>query len=102
MGHILDRKTNKKSSKHLKPMWDRISSITEADMRDLPALQMADLFAWCISHRLQKPRHKWQNRILNHRKWLDDWLEYDQLMRVIPGISDLVKSWNLTPRRATR
>jgi hypothetical protein len=101
MGHVLDRKHNKKAKKHL-AMMERITSIGEADMRHVPALQMADLFAWCISHKNRTPRHKWQNRILAYSKWIDDWLDYDQLVKIIPGVSDLVKSWNLPPRKPTR
>ncbi len=101
MGHVLDRKHNKRAKKHLVLM-DRITSIGEADMRHVPALQMADLFAWCISHKKSTRRFAWQNRILAYSKWIDDWLEYGQLVKIIPGISDLVKSWNLPPRKPTR
>ena len=100
MGHVLDRKHNKKAKKHL-AMMERVT-VTETDMRHTPALQMADLFAWCISHKKSKHRYAWQNRILAYSKWIDDWLEYNQLVKIIPGVSDLVKSWNLPPRKPTR
>jgi hypothetical protein len=101
MGHILDRKQNKKARKALGTIMDR-ATITSTNMRLTPGLQAADLFAWCFSHKLQKPRHRWQNRLLNHRKWIDEWLEYDQLIKVIPGVPEIVASWNLPPRRPTR
>jgi hypothetical protein len=103
MSHILDRQNNKKARKHLAPITSRITSIGQSDMRDVPALQMADLFAWCISHKNQKPRHNWQNRLLSqHARWVDDWFTYDQLINIIPGVSDLVKSWKLPGRTPTR
>jgi len=101
MGHILDRQHNRKARKHLKPITGRITSIIQADMRDLPAMQMADLFAWCYSHKNREPRFKWQNRLLAHRKWIDDWLEYDALIKIIPGVAKTVAAWNLPPRRPT-
>ena len=102
MGHILDRQHNRKARKHLAPVIERISHIGESDMREVPALQMADLFAWCYSHKKRTPRFDWQNRLLSHRKWIDDWYTYDKLIRIIPGVADLVQSWGLPPRKPTR
>jgi len=105
MGHVLDRQTNRKARKHLESTgfgFDKIVSVTSADMRRVPALQLADLFAWCYSHADTLPHHKWQNRILSHRKWVDDRFSYQALIKVIPGVADRVKSWGLPPRRPTR
>lgn len=102
VGHILDRQNNRKARKHLEPITGRISQIAQADMRDVPALQMADLFAWCYSHKKRTSRFRWQNRLLSHRRWIDDWFEYDALVKVIPGVADTVKSWGLPRRRPTR
>lgn len=101
MGHIHDRMRNKKARKHLKIL-NRITSLTEADMRLFPAIQMADLFAWCISHKNSESRFKWQNRILAYRKWIDEWFTYEHMAQIKPETADLVNSWNLPPRRATR
>jgi hypothetical protein len=103
MSHVLDRQNNKKARKHLAPITGRITSIGQSDMRDVPALQMADLFAWCISHKNNTPRHGWNNRLLNHHaKWVDDWFDYDQLIKILPGVSNLVNSWKLPARTPTR
>jgi hypothetical protein len=100
--HVVHRQENKKARKHLTQIVNRITSITEADMREVPALQMADLFAWSYSHKMQEPHHSWQERLLLHRSWVDDWYEYDALVQIRPGIADLVKSWNIPRGRRTR
>jgi len=102
MGHIYDRQHNKKASKHLKPFAGKISDLSETDMRAVPALQMADLFAWSYSHKNMKPLHEWQKKLLSRRKWVDDWFDYDALVKVIPGVASLVQSWGLPPRKPTR
>lgn len=95
-GHIKDRKDNRKARKL--PELDRITSMTEADTRLTPALQMADLIAWCRSHRDTAPRHKWQNRLLK-LNWIDDWFDYDKLVNPVQESIDLVKTWKLPRRR---
>lgn len=100
--HVIHRQENKKARKHLTQIVNRITSVTEADMRSVPALQMADLFAWTYSHKMQKPHHSWQKRLLRHRSWVDDWYGYDMLVQIRPGVSDLVNSWNIPRGRRTR
>jgi hypothetical protein len=102
MGHVSDRQTNRKAKKHLKSFVDRILSTTTGNMREVPALQMADLFAWCVSQKGRKPRFRWQNRLLNQRDWFHDWFGYDQIVNPIPGVPALVKSWNLPRRKPTK
>jgi hypothetical protein len=102
MKHIIDRQTNKKARKQLGPIVERITSVIPADMRRVPALQMADLFAWCYSHKNVKPHHVWQKKLLAHRDWVDDWFGYDALVKIKPGVAGLVNSWDLTPTRPTR
>jgi hypothetical protein len=92
MGHVLDRQNNRKAKRHLKAIVERITSIKESNMRLVPALQMADLFAWCINNKRRTPRHKWQDRMLSDSGWINDWLDYDQMVKILPGVSDLVKS----------
>ena len=100
-GHLEDRRTNKKASRHLKAILEKIVESKEADMRETPALQMADLYAWCFSHREAFHRYEWQRTILRHR-WFDEFCRYDQLKKIIPGVPELVKSWGLPPRRPTQ
>jgi len=102
MGHVLDRQRNRKARNHLKPITGRIMHTGESDMRDVPALQVADIFAWSYSHKRTVPLYPWQSTLLTHYKWVDEWFEYDDLLKLIPGVTDLVKSWNLPPRKPTR
>jgi hypothetical protein len=99
-GHVLDRLKNKKARKHLS-LIEKVIDKGESDMRCAPALQMADLVAWCMSHKNRAPRYRWQNRLLGHN-WIDNWLTYDDLINPIQSTVSLVKTWRLPPRRPTR
>ena len=103
MGHISQRQTNRRAQKHLKPATQRITSIIETDMRVTPALQAADLFAWCFSHKQSGSLHEWQKRLLSHREWIDDWYDKERLTQYVKlDYYTEVKSWKLPPRRPTR
>lgn len=103
IGHVSQRQKNRRAQKHLKPVTDRITSIIETDMRVTPALQVADLFAWCFSHKNLKPQHAWQKQLLSHGRWIDDWYDKERLARYVkPDYYAEVKSWKLPPRRPTR
>ena len=98
-GHIVDRKRNSKVLKQL-PLLANITHSGEADMRLEPALQLADLYAWCVSHKAQDQGFKWQQKLLRMDR-TDEQLTYDVLINPIPGVADLVKSWKLPRRRPT-
>ena len=102
MGHILDRKNNRKARRHLAPYLDRLQHIGQSDMRNVPALQVADLFAWSYSHKNHRPLYDWQKSLLKHRQWVDDWYDYDAMIKPIPGAGDIIKSWRLPKRKPTR
>jgi hypothetical protein len=99
-GHVSDRTRNPKAVKQI-PLLDRIVMKGEVDMRVTPALQVADLFAWCVSHKNALPRYEWQDRLLSH-KYMDEWLEYDKLVKPIQQTVDIVKQWKLPSRKPTR
>lgn len=44
-GHISDRYRSRKVKREV-ALYNRVAHLDESDMRDVPALQMADLFAW--------------------------------------------------------
>ena len=99
MGHIQDRWNNKKSKKRVQ-MMDRITQVGELDMRQVPALQMADLIAWCVSHK-DSQTHGWQRKLLRFH-WLHDHLDFDKMINPIPHVHKLVESWKLPKRKPTR
>jgi hypothetical protein len=99
-GHIEDRRRNKKAKKEF-PILGRIMSATDADMRHVPALQVADLFAWCVSHKNKQPYFSWQKRLLDLDR-MDDWISSEHLANPITRTLELAKEWKLPPRKPTR
>ena len=79
---------------------ERVTHLGESDMRAVPALQLADLFAWSINHNDNVSR-EWHAK-LNALPWNSLYLDYDLLLKPIAGVFDLVQSWKLPPRRPTR
>ena len=65
-GHVYDRKHNKKARKEIAFM-KKVSVLEEADMRTVPALQAADLFAWSFNH-FEKATREW-HKTLNALPW---------------------------------
>lgn len=94
-GHVCDRKSNKKARKAITPM-QNVTHLGESDMRVVPALQAADLFAWCINHNDVVSR-EWHGR-LHGLPWDSLYLDYDLLLKPIPGALERTAAWNL-PRR---
>ena len=82
------------------PIIDRVTYIGESDMRKAPALQLADLFAWCVSHK-HKDLYEWQSNLLKVPR-LDEWIDYSEAIKPIAGTAELVKTWKLPRRRPTR
>jgi hypothetical protein len=98
-GHILDRQRSPKVIKEL-PMFSRIVSNTEANMRFVPALQLADLWAWCVCHEKEE-HYEWQKKLLSHPRDYQ-YGSYDQLISPIPRAVELKKQWKLPQRKLTR
>jgi hypothetical protein len=97
--HLLQNKRALKDAVYLQ----KITSRTEADMRITPALQMADLYAWCVSHRLSAWKPKWQIKLLKTH-WLGQWFDKSTLVasNIRPDQQAIYKSWNLPKRKPTR
>ena len=99
-GHLQHLMQNKKAKKDAASL-NRITSRTEADMRRVPALQLADLIAWCHGHKLDENKPAWHEAILNsgiHGQWADG----TALASGLQDQQEIWKSWNLPPRRPTR
>jgi hypothetical protein len=76
-GHIMDR-LNSKRTMHNIPNMRSITECCQADMRYVPALQLADLVGWCASHNKNRVPENW------HRKMLG------VIFQVTPSYSELV------------
>jgi hypothetical protein len=100
-GHVCDRRDGKKSKKQITLM-ERVVHIGESDMRAVPALQMADLFAWCINHN-DVVRRKWHERLhaVPWGSWPSLILDYGHLTNPTPGALERTAAWKLPRRRPT-
>jgi hypothetical protein len=98
-GHACDRRNHRKAKKDIAPM-KKVVHIGESDMRTVPALQMADLFAWCINHN-DDVRRAWHAR-LNGLPWGSTILSYEYLVNPTPGALERTAAWNLPRRRPNR
>jgi hypothetical protein len=100
-GYIYDRMINKKARKHLY-LLDKVDEIAEVNMRRVPALQLADLYAWCRSQKDKPPHYKWKRKLLKMDR-MSEVLTYKVLTEnVVPGITELVESWKLPRKKPTR
>ena len=98
-GHVLDRKNHPKAREAI-PSLGKVAHIGESNMRLVPALQMVDLFAWCITHSEVVTR-EW-HKGLNGLPWQSLSLDYDKLMNPKEGALEQAKSWKLPRRRRTK
>ena len=98
-GHILDRKRNR-TAKRAALEIRNITHVEQSDMRNVPALQAADLLAWAVNRRHEDgcSRYPWQERLLaiDREKELFD---YSRLLRPNREHIGIVKSWKLPRRR---
>jgi len=95
-GHVCDRKRNKKSRRAITLM-ENVALLGESDMRGVPALQLADLFACCINHNDAVSR-EWHGR-LHGLAWDSLYLDYGFLVKPAPGALERTAAWNLPRRR---
>jgi hypothetical protein len=91
-GHIHTRWTHPKAQKDIQTMKDVIS-VDEAISMYVPALQMADLFAWCIN-RIKHETREWHIR-LHHLPWRAPLLDYEHLIKPSRWVLDYIASWKL-------
>jgi hypothetical protein len=92
--HIYNRRRNKKSKKDITLM-KKVVALAEVNMRVSPALQVADLFAWCINH-VNDVRRDWHKH-LNGLPWHGLILDYERLLHPIPWVAKRINSWKLPP-----
>ncbi len=98
--HIYDRKHSKRARKDDTRLDDVF--LTEADAKKVPALQLADLYAWSVSQQDRPEQFKWQTKLLKLDRE-DEWLDYNALLKKIrPGIAEKVEGWKLPPKKDTR
>jgi len=97
-GHVRDRLNQPKSKKAI-PLMSKVARLGESNMRESPALQVADLFAWCINHNDHVVRD-W-HQLLHGLPWRSLFLDHDLLCRPKEGTLERIASWKLPRRRPT-
>lgn len=78
-----------------------ITTRTEAESRRVPALQLADLFAWVQSHKDENWNPKWKKSMLR----LPIWLEYydkSNLHDINYAHQAAWTTWKIPKRAATK
>ena len=98
-GHVRDRHDKKKAKKDI-PLMSKVAALAEVNMRVYPAMQVADLFAWCANH-IDDVRRNWHTR-LNRLDWHSLVLDYRRLLNPIPGALERTAAWKLPLRRIDR
>jgi len=101
-GYIHDRWVSKKARRAL-PLLNKVVEVGEVlDMRITPALQLADLYAWCRSQKGKPPDFKWKRKLLKMDR-IGEVLTYEAMVNsLIPGVTKIVESWNLPRKKPTR
>jgi hypothetical protein len=97
-GHIRNRWRHPKAQKDIELMKD-IINVDESISTEVPALQMADLFAWSVNRANQETR-EWHIR-LHDLRWESRLLDYEHLIKPDFGALKRMASWELPPRRSS-
>lgn len=97
-GHVSDRYRSPKARREM-PLLESIVHLGESNMRIVPALQMADLFAWCVNHNHQVVRD-WHG-ILHGLPWESLFLDYARLINPHPKAIEMTRKLNLPKRQTT-
>lgn len=96
-GHVCDRRNNRKPRRDI-PLMEKVTRLDELNMRTVPALQIADLFAWCINHN-EAAFRSWHKRLNDLRSWWSPILDYEHLVEPTLSALERIAAWNLPARR---
>jgi len=103
-GHVQDRLVNPRFLREMKRRNMDLSRYMllgpELDMRDVPELQAADMFAWAVGNQ-RRSSCSWQQTLLSIPSRLSEWFDHDVLKRPDPVVDALEKSCQFPPRRPT-
>jgi hypothetical protein len=98
-GHLVHMLESKKALRG-SPLLRKVTVRREADSRRTPALQLADLYAWCQSHRNAEWQPKWQKKLLNtHFRW--NWIDKTNVNDINEDHQNEFLAWNLPKRKPT-
>lgn len=97
-GHISNRWRHPKARKDIELMKD-IIHVGESVSSDIPALQMADLFAWSINRANQETR-EW-HRNLHSLPYGSRLLDYEHLIKPRQESLEAIAAWELPRRKSS-
>ncbi|HUV69483.1 MAG TPA: hypothetical protein VMW15_07465, partial [Terracidiphilus sp.] len=97
-GHVFTRWTHPKAQADIKIM-EHVITVAPAISKDVPALQVADLFAWSINHNDNVSR-QWHRR-LHSLPYLSALLDYEHLIKPQRWVLEKVAAWGLPRRRSS-
>jgi hypothetical protein len=100
LGHLIQIMQSKKAMKDA-PSLAMITSKGDADSKNVPALQLADLYAWCVSHRNSVWRPQWLKDLLSDDYWLE-YYDKESLGVVDMEAMQTFDSWNVPKRTPTK
>jgi len=99
-GHLVHLLESRKARKDA-TLLQKISFPIEAISARTPALQLADLYAWCQGHRNAPDQPKWHSKILKtHFRWL--WIDGTNVQDIDRASQDVFLTWKLPKRKATK
>ncbi len=99
-GHLVQLLQNKKALETA-TLLRKIVHRSESDMRHVPALQLADLYAWTQSNRNSDWNPKWKAKLLkSHFRW--QWIDETNIHDVNEDHQRNWLSWNLPTRSRTK
>ncbi len=97
-GHVKDRWNSTKAQRQI-PELKKVASVGESNMNVSPALQIADLFAWCINHQ-DNVRREWHKRI-GDLSWDSYIPTYEYLINPTPGALERTAAFGFSKRKKT-
>jgi hypothetical protein len=102
-GHALDRVSLDRVKK-TSPIFENVVVNAEVNMRHTPGLQLADLFAWCISHNDEPNKRLWHRALddlPDDPSWVSIYMDEKYLANPTPGALERTAAWRL-PRRGLK
>ncbi|HZZ38176.1 MAG TPA: hypothetical protein VFE06_03520 [Acidobacteriaceae bacterium] len=99
-GNLVQLLQNRKATQQ-SPLILKIKRRTETDSREVPALQMADLFAWAHNHRSDGESRPWCEKLLR-LPYRFDHLDENNLHLVHEVNRDAWISWKMPKRKRTK
>jgi hypothetical protein len=97
-GHLSDRWKSRRAGKE-ETIWEHVIAMTEADSREVPGLQVADLIAWSVGKQHdQGIKYDWQRQLLAIHK---EKVFYDYQKLKLPDVEALecLGKWKIPQRK---